>query len=402
MKKRTHGKKILKKLGQAMTTTGCTSAGVALALLLTGFVPPMEGPSVRRPVAKKIAQLRPEDYPLPIVQNARGSSFRATVNKQVLTSAEPVQVSSTQRLLSFSHPQNRHSSPDFTDTTQKVRLNTALGQRDLENVASAITLVLAEEHMAPETLVNTGHAQSPLLGAQPLFYGEALTSVGTPLRWQYGNATQQEAVDFDPLCALERPSMEALQAKVLMRAYAPASGESYRMAARRYAPIVHKMAQRYKLRPSLIFSIIHTESNFRPRLASAASAMGLMQLLPSTAGGEVHKYLYGHNAVITHEDLAQPEVNITFGATYFHLLMTQHLHGIIQHRSREICAIAAYNMGIGRLLRYFGATDAEAFTAINALTPQQVFSRLTEVLPIAETRTYVSRVSHRESMYKGI
>ncbi len=384
MKKRTPRKKILQRLGHAATFTGCTGAGFALAVLLTGFVPPMEGHAVRRPVTKNFAQLRPEDYPLPIMHSASGASWRAPVSKKPLDASEQEYAKAPlQRWMTFS--------------PQYISLNTSLGQRELAAAASALTVVLENSNATFEPLAT-------LVTTQPKTHGEALSTTGMPLRWQHSDTphTEHDAVDFDPLCALERPSMEALQAKLMVRAYAPASGESYRSAARRYAPIVHKMAKRYKLRPSLIFAIIHTESNFRPRLASAASAMGLMQLLPSTAGGEVHKYLYGHNALITHEDLAKPELNITFGTTYFHLLMTQHLHGIVQHRTREICAIAAYNMGIGRLMRYFGATDQEAFAAINALTPQQVFQTLTETLPIAETRAYVSRVSHRESMYANL
>ncbi len=386
--------KVLHKLGQAVTVTGYTSAGVVLTVLLAGFVPPMEGQEVRRPVAKKIATLRPEDYPLPIVQNAQGSAIRGVVmkNNYATLATDAQGISSRSPVL---HAKAERTWMEFLP--QSVVLNTQSGQQNLEHTASTLSLVLAEEAYSFE------HT-NPLLTTQPMAFGEALTHGGLPLRWQHSSAphAKQNSVDFDPMCALQRPTMEALQTKLLARAYAPGSGETYLGMARRYKSIVNKVAKRYKLRPSLIYAIIHTESNFRPRLTSAASAMGLMQILPSTAGGEVHKYLYGHNAVITHEDLEQPEINITFGATYFHLLMTQHLHGIVQHRSREICAIAAYNMGIGRLMRYFGATPEAAFARINSLTPQQVFQHLTEILPIPETRTYISRVSHRESFYTSL
>ncbi len=395
MKKRNTTKILWNKLGQAITITGSTGVGAALAILLAGFVPPMEGQSIRRPVAKKVAELRPEDYPAPIVHSASGTSFRASVSKKILSAKPESYVSASGMIF------GKASAPSWMQfSASSLALNTAQGSKQLENTASAMALVLEDG----ADYVALAGQEALLVTTQPKGFGEALTSAGRPLRWQNTDTphTEQNWEDVDPLCALERPSMEALQAKLLTRAYAPGTGESYRVAARRYAPIVRKMAQKYKLRPSLIYAIIHTESNFRPRLASSASAMGLMQLLPSTAGGEVHRYLYGHTAVVTHEDLAQPELNITFGATYFHLLMTQHLYGIVQHRTREICAIAAYNMGIGRLLRYFGPSDEAAFAAINALTPQQVFQQLTEVLPIAETRAYVSRVSYRESMYKNL
>ncbi len=375
----------LYKLGQAITMTGYTSAGIVLTLLLAGFVPPMDGPSVRRPVTKKVAQLRPQDYPLPIVHNTNGTSFRAAVSKEKVYAQPQVlsASSTTKNWVGFS--------------SQHIVMHTQLGQKKLDSSLLMPAVVMAEE-------ATFFDKDSALLSTQESQLGEALGPSGKPLRWQQSTFPQdpQEPASFDPMCDLQRPSMEALQAKVLARAYAPATGESYVSAARRYAPIVNKLAQRFKLRPSLLFAIIHTESNFRPRLMSPAAAMGLMQILPSTAGGEVHRYLYGRNAIVSHEELARPDVNITYGATYFHLLMTQHLHGIVQHRSREVCAIAAYNMGIGRLTRYFGATQEEAFAHINSLTPHQVYEHLTKRLPISETRTYVSRVSHRESIYKNM
>ncbi len=385
MHKKTPLWNFLHKLVQAATVTGYTSAGVVLSLFLVGFVPPMEGHSVRRPAEKKVAQLRPQDYPLPIVHNTNGTSFRAAVSKEKIYANASTNAPS-------------HTQKNWVDfSSQHIVLHTQLGSKKLDNGALAFTVIMAEEAALFEK-------DSALLSTQPAQLGEALGHSGKPLRWQQSTFPQDphEPASFDPMCDLERPSMEALQAKVLARAYAPASGESYVSAARRYQPIVNKLAKRFKLRPSLLFAIIHTESNFRPRLMSPAKAMGLMQILPSTAGGEVYRYLYGRNAIVSYEELARAETNITYGATYFHLLMTQHLNGVVQHRSREICAIAAYNMGIGRLMRYFGSTAEEAFAHINRLTPHQVYTHLTQTLPISETRTYVSRVNHRESLYKNM
>ncbi len=382
MKARAPYLRILSKLGQAMTVTGYTSAGALLTLFLVGFVPQMEGPEVRRPVTKKITELRPEDYPLPIAHNVDGSSWRGAV---LMQKHEALPLQNVQATAEPSPSHWVQFSP------QSVVFSTASKQYMLAN--TALALVLAEETFTFED-------KAALVTTQPVGYGEALAHNGKPLRWQQG--TPEQEVRFDLMCALERPSMEALQAKLLKRAYGPNAGESYVSMARRYQPIVSTAAQRFNLRPSLIYAIIHTESNFRPRLVSSAAAMGLMQLLPSTAGGEVHKFLHGYSTHVSHEELSRPEINIVYGAAYFHLLMTRHLYGITDLKSREYCAIAAYNMGIGRLIRYFGGSNEVAFATINAMSPRDVYKALTQALPIAETRAYVTRVHQRENFYTSM
>ncbi len=377
--------KVSSKLYQAAAITGYTSAGALLAVFLVGFVPQVENTHLRRLVSKEVMELRPQDYPSPILHSEDGSSFRAPANKEFRHTDTGIE----------SHLSKEQSTAWLQFTPHSILLNTMSGQHRLSGTAQALTSVLAAD-------LYSWHDDTQLLTPQPLAYGEALAHNGSPLRWRHDQVkTVQDAAHFDPMCSLQRPTMEALQATLYARAYTPRRGESYVTMARRYKNIVASVAQRFKLRPSLIYSIIHTESNFRPRLVSSAAAMGLMQLLPTTAGGEVHKYLYGHTTTMTLEELSNPELNITFGATYFYLLMTRHLHGIHDARSREYCAIAAYNMGIGRLMRYFGG-DQVAFANINALSSQEVYRLLTQILPIAETRAYVSRVSQREHFYRNM
>lgn len=50
-----------------------------------------------------------------------------------------------------------------------------------------------------------------------------------------------------------------------------------------YHSIVHEKATKYNLDPLLVKAVIKTESNWNERAVSRKGAMGLMQLMPSTA-----------------------------------------------------------------------------------------------------------------------
>src|SRR6185369_6622664 len=47
--------------------------------------------------------------------------------------------------------------------------------------------------------------------------------------------------------------------------------------------LVDNIARRHNVEPSLVDSVIRVESNYNPNAVSSAGAMGLMQLIPSTA-----------------------------------------------------------------------------------------------------------------------
>src|SRR5438132_794627 len=86
----------------------------------------------------------------------------------------------------------------------------------------------------------------------------------------------------------------------------------------RYADIVSGHARHYRLDPALLAAVIYQESKFSPTARSASGAIGLMQLLPSTAEGIAQRTGGGRFVV---SDLYDPEINVRYGAWYLrHLL----------------------------------------------------------------------------------
>ncbi|MDR1360047.1 MAG: transglycosylase SLT domain-containing protein [Deltaproteobacteria bacterium] len=169
--------------------------------------------------------------------------------------------------------------------------------------------------------------------------------------------------------------------------------------AGKYRAMAEAYARKYTLAPSLVLAIMHTESNFNPLAVSAGSALGLMQIVPETAGNEVYRYLRGARGEPTMETLFSPESNIHYGTAYLHLLARRYFHEVIDPASREMCVIAGYNGGPGAVLRLFDPDREVAVARINALTSEEVYATLTTRMPNLETRRYVEVVLEHQRSY---
>ena len=159
-----------------------------------------------------------------------------------------------------------------------------------------------------------------------------------------------------------------------------------------YAELVTPWLERFKLDRELFYAIMYTESGFNPQVISRRGAHGLMQIVPSTAGDEVYRYLFGKQGQPHPAELLTPDVNIKYGAAYLHLLHTRHMDGITDPLSREYCAVAAYNGGSGAVLKLFGQSRDEAFEAINSHSPAEIYDLLQQRLPSSETRKFLRKV----------
>jgi soluble lytic murein transglycosylase-like protein len=114
-----------------------------------------------------------------------------------------------------------------------------------------------------------------------------------------------------------------------------------------YAELIASLSQAHGVDPNLVRALIQVESNYRPRARSPKGAMGLMQLMPSTAREYKVRNPY------------DPKANIAAGV--------KHLKTLIDRWGVEL-ALAAYNAGEGAVKKFNG------------------------VPPYRETRNYVSRI----------
>jgi membrane-bound lytic murein transglycosylase C len=199
---------------------------------------------------------------------------------------------------------------------------------------------------------------------------------------------------------------EALKNKKITTYTMPLSNRKDLTKAKPYIANVKSQSDRWKLTPSLLLAIMHTESYFNPKAQSHVPAFGLMQIVPRSAGIDVNRFLYKKDQPMTESYLFQSEKNIETGVAYMHILNSRYLRKITDPESRMYCMIAAYNTGSGNVARTFNKDRSrnisKAAKIINALSPKEVYDHLVENLPYDETKNYVKRVIKRKTIYAPV
>ena len=174
--------------------------------------------------------------------------------------------------------------------------------------------------------------------------------------------------------------------------------------AKKYKPVVVRESRRWKVDHPLVFAVIHTESSFNPLATSPVPAYGLMQIVPTTAGKDASKVLFGKPKILSPSFLYNPENNIKVGTVYIHLLYYRYFKDVKNPLSRLYCTIAAYNTGPGNVAYAFTGTRnlKRAIRVINSMSPQEVYDTLMRNLPYDETKDYLKKVTARVTLYENI
>ncbi len=136
-----------------------------------------------------------------------------------------------------------------------------------------------------------------------------------------------------------------------------------------------KIVERLSSEPALVFALIKAESGFCADAVSSAGAVGLMQLLPSTA-----KFVCEREGMEFDEArLTDQEYNVTLGCLY--------LKYLLRRFPVPETAVAAYNAGEGVVGEWL---ENENYSKDG----KNLFS-----IPYPETRTYVKKIVKFKKIY---
>jgi membrane-bound lytic murein transglycosylase C len=238
------------------------------------------------------------------------------------------------------------------------------------------------------------------LGEEPYLYGEVRDHDGKFIRWEWRAGRYADYLIRNRLQKRTIRTDKGARTVHLVRIVMVKDHMQVRAA--RYKEQVRRWAGRYKVSRSLVYAIMQTESDFNPFAVSSAPAFGLMQIVPTTAGRDVRKYLTGKPDVPTRQFLFKAENNIQYGSVYLHMLDTMYLKKITNPISREYCVISAYNGGAGNVLRTFSSDRNKAVRVINSLSPAAVYGKLRYKHRYDETRRYLEKVMRAKKKYVRI
>jgi len=233
-------------------------------------------------------------------------------------------------------------------------------------------------------------ARSVTLGETPFLLGEVKDFDGEDIRWAW--RAERFADGLIKRNLTQRTVTVEKANRTVYRVTIPMVTDHQDVRIRKYRPLVERYAAAYMLDRNLVYAIINTESGFNPYAISRSQALGLMQIMPSTAGRDIHRLLEGLDGIPSREFLLNAAHNIEYGCAYLRILISRHLKGIDDPLSLEYCTIAAYNAGAGEVLRTFDADRNRAPLVINGLAPLEVYTRITDEIPKEEARRYLSKV----------
>ncbi|MBU8897390.1 transglycosylase [Corallococcus sp. H22C18031201] len=145
-----------------------------------------------------------------------------------------------------------------------------------------------------------------------------------------------------------------------------------------YRDLIEKHTAPAGVEPDLLQALMREESALDPKALSWAGALGLTQLMPSTAKAVAHQL----NIKRFHVDsLLQPDLNIRLGAHYLGTLVKQ-------FKGNTPYAVGSYNAGAAAVNRW------------RSDKPGQPLDAWVEEIPIAETRGYIKRVLRSYNTYQ--
>lgn len=145
----------------------------------------------------------------------------------------------------------------------------------------------------------------------------------------------------------------------------------------KYKSVIIKYSSLNSIEPYLVASIINEESSFNKNAVSSKGAVGLMQLMPTTAEWICERL----NTIYNKDDLFIPELNIKYGTYY--------LNYLIKKFKNKDTALVAYNAGEGVVSKWL----QDKTISLDGI--------ILNVIPYKESENYLKRINNSFKLYKA-
>ncbi len=299
------------------------------------------------------------------------------------------QVASKKKYVKYTNRYQSKAQVDFEIGI--IKIETIAQEQPVTNLKKAIvTTLLTSENPANTDIFSD---KSPIISETPYLHGQVLDQDQKPIAFKW------RANRFAEYLLKTQLKRKRVNNKLIHYVEIAMVNKHHQLRRNKYAPIVLSAANRYQIKPELIYAVIETESSFNPFAVSPSNAYGLMQIIPKTAGKDVYQRILKRPGIPSKQLLFTANENIEIGTAYLHILQQQYLKKIINPLSRHYSVISAYNGGAGNVFKTFSRNRENAPTVINKLSPNQVYNKLTKKHPRSESRNYLTKVTAAEKRY---
>ncbi len=144
----------------------------------------------------------------------------------------------------------------------------------------------------------------------------------------------------------------------------------------KYTEQIKAYAEQYDLSPELVAGVIYAESGYNSKAVSDKGAMGLMQLMPSTAQEIASKL----GEKYSEDMLLDVDTNIRYGCYY--------LRYLYDRSGSDIIVLASYNAGLGVVSKWLNNNEYSYKGELVAI-------------PYKQTQEYIDKVNKARIYYKN-
>jgi membrane-bound lytic murein transglycosylase C len=238
---------------------------------------------------------------------------------------------------------------------------------------------------------------------KPMLNKQVMDKKGKPVTPATSKAYASELVKNAPV-AKETYKAKDGKKRTIYTVKVPMKSDHINTRAERYKQEVLKQSKRFNIDPIIAFAVMETESAFNPKAKSHIPAYGLMQLVPKSGARDAYLYVYKEDKFIDGDYLYQPGNNIELGCAYLSKIRHRYFKSIKDDERAYICAIPAYNTGIGNVAKALVNQPKlkPASQKANSMTPDQLYNKLHKDLKYKEARDYLERVWTRKDKYRNL
>ena len=182
----------------------------------------------------------------------------------------------------------------------------------------------------------------------------------------------------------------------------PLSDNHMEKRRERYKELIEIEARRFNIPTEIALAIAETESAFNPKAKSHVPAYGLMQLVPKTGARDAYQWIYKKDKFISGRYLYKPRNNVELGCAYLSMIRHHYFSAIRDDELAYICAIPAYNTGVGNVSKaLINKTNIrEASKKANKMNKDELYDKLYSDLSSKEAKNYLKKVWKRKENYK--